>query len=66
MSLDGLSQPADRRSLRVKEQNFSRRPVAQLAGVAIFEITADGGQIPEANCEPRFTRNRQAASRKTF
>lgn len=46
----GWSQPGNRQEVpfAVKEQKLSRRPIAQLAGVAIFEITGDDGQIPDA------------------
>ena len=34
--------------LTVKDQSFTRRPLAQLEGVVAFEIEAAGGAIPDA------------------
>jgi Eco57I restriction-modification methylase len=46
----GWSRPSSRLtvSMTCKAQVFSRRQVAQLAGVVVFEVTAQNGQIPDA------------------
>ena len=46
----GWSQPVARQSISMtcKDQEFSRRQVAQLAGVVVFEIKAHDGKIPDA------------------
>ena len=46
----GWSRPANRTesSFNVKDASFTRRPVAQLAGAAVFEIAAGDGLIPDA------------------
>jgi hypothetical protein len=46
----GWSQPVARQavSMTCKDQGFSRRQVAQLAGVVVFEIKAQDGNIPDA------------------
>jgi hypothetical protein len=46
----GWSQPASRQDVafEVKGAGFVRRQIAQLAGVVVFEITADDGKIPDA------------------
>ena len=46
----GWSQPASRQALPMNyhEESFTRRQVAQLAGVVIFEVSAQGGQIPDS------------------
>lgn len=46
----GWSQPTGRQSLAmtVKGANFVRRQISHLAGVAVFEVSADGGRIPDA------------------
>ena len=33
---------------KAKELAYSRKPVARLAGIGVFEITAEGGTIPDA------------------
>lgn len=45
----GWSQPANRQlvSFEVKDSQFFRRQVAQLAGVVVFEVTAEDGCIPD-------------------
>jgi hypothetical protein len=46
----GWEPPASRRveSGKVKDLAYSRKPVARLSGIGVFEITADGGAIPDA------------------
>lgn len=46
----GWSRPANRAEapFSVKDARFTRRPVAQLAGAAVFEIAAESGTIPDA------------------
>ena len=46
----GWSQPLNRQavSFAVKDNQFFRRQVAQLAGVVVFEVTAEDGLIPDA------------------
>src|SRR5215831_10471187 len=46
----GWSQPLNRQavSFAVKDNQFLRCQVAQLAGVVIFEVTAEDGHIPDA------------------
>jgi len=46
----GWSQPAVRQdaSFAIKDATFVRRQIAQLAGVVVFEVTADHGSIPDA------------------
>lgn len=46
----GWSQPPSRQSVPMdcKGVTFTRRQIAQLAGVVVFEIAAQDGQIPEA------------------
>jgi len=46
----GWEPPASRRAEngKAKEYAYSRKPVARLAGIGVFEITADGGIIPDA------------------
>src|SRR6266403_1122866 len=46
----GWSQPTSRQDVpfTVKESSFVRRQIAQLAGVAVFEVTAEDGRIPDA------------------
>jgi len=46
----GWSQPVARQSISMtcKDQEFSRRQVAQLAGVVVFEIKSQDGNIPDA------------------
>ncbi len=46
----GWSQPTNRQPVPmvVKGANFVRRQVSQLAGVTVFELTADDGRIPDA------------------
>ncbi len=45
----GWSRPSKKRaeSFEVKDQNFSRKEIAELSGVVVFEITADDGNIPD-------------------
>jgi hypothetical protein len=46
----GWEPPASRRveNGKTKELAYSRKPVARLAGIGVFEITAEGGTIPDA------------------
>src|SRR5690606_7924034 len=46
----GWSQPATHKTsnLTVKDTAFARKPVADLAGVAVFEILHASGAIPDA------------------
>lgn len=46
----GWSQPASRQTVAMthKDAGFTRRQLAQLAGVMVLEITAQNGQIPDA------------------
>ena len=46
----GWSQPSSRQTMEMTcaEQSFSRRQIAQLAGVVAFEISAQSGHIPDA------------------
>ena len=46
----GWSQPASRQasSMTCKDLSYTRKQVAQLAGVVVFEITSQDGQIPDA------------------
>jgi hypothetical protein len=46
----GWSQPTSRQSvaMTIKGANFVRRQISQLAGVTVFELTADDGRIPDA------------------
>src|SRR5436190_8880952 len=46
----GWSQPSSRKSidLAVRDAEFTRRSVAELAGVVVFEVEANGGKIPDA------------------
>jgi hypothetical protein len=46
----GWSQPVSRQPVDaiVKDQTFVRRQISQLAGVAVFEVTAKDGRIPDA------------------
>ncbi|HBA84215.1 MAG TPA: ATP-binding protein [Verrucomicrobia bacterium] len=46
----GWSQPVSRQTVAMtyKEAAFTRRQLAQLAGVMVLEITAQNGQIPDA------------------
>lgn len=46
----GWSQPASRQvvPMNCHEESFTRRQVAQLAGVVVFEVSARNGQIPDA------------------
>lgn len=46
----GWSQPSARKpvAFAVKEAAFTRRPLAELAGVAVLEIEAENGKIPDA------------------
>ena len=46
----GWEQPAQTTadSLDIDGDSYSRRQIAQLAGVVVFELTADDGQIPGA------------------
>jgi Putative DNA-binding domain len=46
----GWSQPTSRQAVAVtvKGANFVRRQISQLAGVTVFEISADDGRIPDA------------------
>jgi len=46
----GWSQPSEKRviSMTCKDQVFTRRQLAQLAGVVVFEVSAKAGQIPDA------------------
>jgi len=46
----GWSQPLNRQavSFTVKDNQFFRRQVAQLAGVVVFEVTAEDGRVPDA------------------
>ncbi len=46
----GWSQPTSSQDVpfTVNEANFVRRQIAQLAGVVVFEVTADDGRIPNA------------------
>ncbi len=45
----GWSQPASRQAVPMNchEESFTRRQVAQLAGVVVFEVSAQNGQIPD-------------------
>jgi len=46
----GWSRPSSRQAIHMtcKDHSFTRRQVAQLAGVVVFEVTAQNGQIPDA------------------
>jgi hypothetical protein len=46
----GWSQPTTRQSVHMncKEKSFTRRQIAQLAGVAVFEVTGETGQMPDS------------------
>jgi len=46
----GWEPPVSRRveNGKVKELAYFRKPVARLAGIGVFEITAEGGTIPDA------------------
>jgi len=46
----GWSRPSSRQAVHLicKGQSFTRRQVAQLAGVVVFEVAAQNGQIPDA------------------
>src|SRR5436190_23325456 len=46
----GWSQPSSRKSIdfAVRDAEFTRRSVAELAGVVVFEVEANGGKIPDA------------------
>ena len=46
----GWSQPTSRQAtlMNCHEESFTRRQVAQLAGVVVFEVSAQNGQIPDA------------------
>lgn len=46
----GWSQPSNRQavSFTVRDDQFFRRQVTQLAGVVVFEVTAEDGRIPDA------------------
>lgn len=46
----GWSQPSNKRptSFEVKQQEFSRKQVAELSGVVVFEVTSHDGEIPDA------------------
>jgi hypothetical protein len=46
----GWSHPANPRAVQfeIREAQFTRRPIAGLAGVAVFEVQASDGKIPDA------------------
>lgn len=46
----GWSNPTNRKAVQfsIKEAGFTRQPIAELAGVVVFEILADDGKIPDA------------------
>jgi hypothetical protein len=46
----GWSNPSNRQAVpfEVKEEKFSRVPIAELSGVVVFEIPSEGGAIPDA------------------
>ena len=46
----GWEPPASRKveNGKVKELAYARKPVARLSGIGVFEITAEGGVIPDA------------------
>jgi hypothetical protein len=46
----GWSQPTTRQSVQMncKEESFTRRQIAQLAGVVVFEVSAETGNIPDS------------------
>ena len=46
----GWSRPSSRQAVAMtgKDQSVTRKQVAQLAGVLVFEVTAQNGQIPDA------------------
>ena len=46
----GWSQPTTRQSVQMncKEESFTRRQIAQLAGVVVFEVTGETGQMPDS------------------
>jgi hypothetical protein len=46
----GWSRPSNQQaiSFSLRDEQFSRRQVAQLAGVVVFEVTAQDGRIPDA------------------
>ncbi len=46
----GWEPPASRKveSGKVKDLAYSRKPIACLSGIGVFEITADGGGVPDA------------------
>jgi hypothetical protein len=51
----GWEQPAQTRpdTIELDGHSYSRRQIAQLAGVVVFELTAADGQIPEAKIRAR-------------
>ncbi len=59
----GWSQPGGIQPLRVKiqAQNFSLKPVAQLAGIVVFEVSAADGQLPDARARAEI--HQEAAKR---
>ena len=46
----GWSQPTARKTVEftVKDSSFTRRPIAELAGVVVLEIEAEDGKMPDA------------------